>query len=531
VSVPVPSTGIEVDLGQTLGSALESAAAADPGRAFLRFPAAEVTTGQLEERSRRMAGLLRSWGVGRGDRVAIMMGNAPEFVEAWFGIVRLGAVEVPVHIAYQGPQIEHVLAESGATVLLCDAAVAERLRGVDAPALRTVVVRGATTLELPGAEVLDHAEVVAGASPVELPVLRGDDVSCLLYTSGTTGRSKGVVLSHSANLHLAKSNIHFMEWGPRDVLYTAFPLFHVSAKFTSVVASLLCGGRLVIDERFSASRFWDTMREHGVTGFNSMGSMLTMLYNQAPRDDDREHEVDRCYGAACPPQLWEKFQDRFGVRIREHYGMTEIGIATYNREGRVGSCGKPAPWFELRLADEEDRPVAPGETGEIQVRPNLPGIMLSEYWERPDATTEALRNLWFHTGDRARQDADGYVYFVDRAKDCIRRRGENISSFEVESVVNQFEPVAESAAFAVPSELGEDEVMVAVVPHPGAHVDLDALIAHCEQRLAGFAVPRYVRFVDELPKTASQRIQKFALREVGVTGDTHDRIGARTAQA
>lgn len=515
---------VDVDLSQTLGSALERAAAEHPDSAFLRFPREEVTTAQLEERSRRVAGMLRSWGVVPGDRVAIMMGNVPEFVSAWFGIVRLGAIEVPVHNAYQSPQIEHVLAESGATVLFCDALAAERLRPVSAPRLRIVVVLGTTSLELPGVDVHDHEAAVRGAAPVELPVLRGDDVSCLLYTSGTTGRSKGVVLSHSANLHLARSNIHFMEWGPDDVLYTPFPLFHVSAKFTSVVASLLCGGRLVIDERFSASGFWDTMREHRVTGFNSMGSMLTMLFNQPPRDDDREHLVDRCYGAACPPPLWERFQDRFGVRICEHYGMTEIGIATYNRAGRVGSCGKPAPWFELRIGDDEDRAVEPGETGEILVRPNLPGIMLQEYWERPDATREALRNLWFHTGDRARQDEDGYLFFVDRAKDCIRRRGENISSFEVESAVNQFDAVAESAAFAVPSDLGEDEVMIAIVPHPEAAIDLDAFIAHCEARLARFAVPRYIRIVAALPKTPSQRIQKFALREVGVTDDTYDRL-------
>jgi crotonobetaine/carnitine-CoA ligase len=370
-----------------------------------------------------------------------------------------------------------------------------------------------------------EAELAAAPEP-ELPALTGGDISCILYTSGTTGPSKGVVLPHSANVHIARSAIAFMDWGPQDTMYTAFPLFHVNAKFTSVLAAMISGARLVIDERFSASRFWDRMREEGVTGFNAMGSMMAMIFNQPERADDRDHPVNRTYCAATPAAVWRPFEERFGVRVLEHYGMTEIGIATYNREGRVGSCGRPAPWFDVRLADDEDRDAAPGEGGELQVRPRLPGIVLQEYWQRPDATAEALRNLWFHTGDRMRADEDGYLYFVDRTKDCIRRRGENISSWELETVVAGFEDVLEAAAYGVPSELGEDEVMVAVVLRPGATLDVDALYAFCEERVARFAVPRYVRVVDELPKTPSQRVQKFALREAGVTGDTYDRAKA-----
>jgi crotonobetaine/carnitine-CoA ligase len=437
----------------------------------------------------------------------------PEFLETWFGIVRSGAVEVPVHIAYKGPLLEHVLRQSGTTVLFCDADVVGRLDGLDLPELRRVVVRGEP-----------FEEVLAAAPEPDLPYLTGEDVSCILYTSGTTGPSKGVVLTHSANLHLANSAIDFLGWGPDDTMYTAFPLFHVNAKYTSVIAALVCGARLVVDERFSATRFWDRMREEGVTGFNAMGAMMSMLFNQPERPDDRDHPVTRTYCAATPVAVWERFQERFGVRLFEHYGMTEIGIATYNREGRVGSCGRPAPWYELRLADEHDREVAPGEAGEIQIRPNLPGIVLQEYWQRPDATSAAMRNLWFHTGDRARADEDGFLYFVDRTKDCIRRRGENISSWELESVVATFPDVLEAAAYGVPSELGDDDVMIAVVVRPGHTLDRDALLAFCEERLARFAVPRYVREVDELPKTPSQRIQKFALREAGVTADTYDRM-------
>jgi crotonobetaine/carnitine-CoA ligase len=513
---------LDVDLTRTLGGELERSAAADPDRVLVRFAEGDVTPGGLEARSRSVAGALQAWGVERGDRVAVMMDNVGEFLDAWFGIVRLGAVEVPVHSAYKGPLLSHVLTQSGSSTLFCEAEFVDRLRELDLPNLERVIVRGDAD-PLPGVTMERFADVLAAAAEPRLPALSGEDVSCILYTSGTTGPSKGVVLTHSANLHLAESAIEFVGWTAEDTLYTAFPLFHVNAKFTSVMPAMCSGARLVMDRRFSASQFWDRMREEGVTGFNAMGAMISMICAQPERASDRDHRVRRTYSAATPRALWKPFEARFGVEVLEHYGMTEVGIAVWNREGRVGSCGRPAPWFTVRLADEHDREVEPGEGGEIQIRPNLPGIMPLEYWQRPDANREAFRNLWFHTGDRARADADGFLYYLDRTKDCIRRRGENVSSWELESVVNAFEDVLESAAYGVPSELGEEDVMVAVVVAPGRSLDLDGLLAYCEEHLARFAVPRYVRVVDELPKTPSQRVQKFALRAAGVTPDTVDR--------
>jgi crotonobetaine/carnitine-CoA ligase len=524
----VTDTGIDVDLNRTLGSELERAAEADPDRLMVRFQTGDVSPGRLEARSRAVAGALQGWGIGRGDRVAVMMGNVPEFLDAWFGIARLGAVEVPVHSAYKGPLLQHVLGQSESSTLFCDAEFVPRLHGLELPSLRRVIVRGESE-PLPWVDNHRLEEVIAGAGEPRLPRLSGDAVSCILYTSGTTGPSKGVVLTHAANLHLANSAATFLSWTAEDTLYTAFPLFHVNAKYTSVVAAIRTGARLVIDERFSASRFWDRMREERVTSFNAMGAMISMICAQPPREGDRDHEVRRTYSAATPTALWKPFEERFGVHVLEHYGMTEIGIAIWNREGRVGSIGRPAPWYEVRLADEEDREVPPGEAGEIQVRPKLPAIVPVEYWKRPDATAEAFRNLWFHTGDTARADEDGFIYYVDRIKDCIRRRGENISSWELESVISGLDEVLEVAAYGVPSELGEDEVMIAVVVTPGRALDLDQLFAYCERRLARFAVPRYVRLVEELPKTPSQRVQKFALREAGVTTDTFDRTATPAA--
>lgn len=514
----------------TVPAALDAAVERDSARVQLHCDGRNVTTAELQERSHAVAGALQAWGVGVGDRVAVMMANVPEFIAVWFGILRLGAIEVPVHSAYRGPLLEHILAESGARMLFCDGEFVERLAELDLPELERIVVRGDIGEAQAAVPAHGLGEALAAARADALPALGPDDVSCILYTSGTTGPAKGVVLTHSANLALAHANVELMEYTGEDVLYTAFPLFHVNAKFTSVVSSMLTGATLVLDDRFSASRFWDTMREHGVTSFNYMGSLLTILAKQPERPGDRDHPVTRAYGGACPAALWPVFEERFGVRLHEHYGMTEIGIATQNTREvrRPGSCGRATPAFQIRVADEHDREAPVGEVGEIQVRPRRPGIMLREYWSRPEATIEATRNLWFHTGDRARMDEDGFFYYVDRLKDSIRRRGENVSSFDVESVVNALPAVEESAAYGVPSELGEDDVMVAVVARNGLVVE--ELIAHCEQHLAHFSVPRYIRVCDALPKTPTQRVQKFVLREEGVTPDTHDR-GPRAGAA
>jgi crotonobetaine/carnitine-CoA ligase len=513
---------------ETLPSVLDAAAGRDPAHAYLRCDGRDVTVGETHDQSLRVAGALHRWGLAPGDRAAIMMANVPEFVATWFGIVRAGVIEVPVHDAYRGPLLEHILAESGARVLICDAGCVERLAGLTLPALERVVVRGPLpdgVTAPPGVALHALDEALSDDPHPDPPPVRGDDVSCILYTSGTTGPAKGVVLPHSANLALARANVDLMEYTAADVLYTAFPLFHVNAKFTSVTSTLLTGARLVLDDRFSASGFWAAMREHGVTSFNYMGSLLTILAKQPPGPGDRDHGVDRAYGGACPPSLWAPFEERFGVRLHEHYGMTEIGIAIRNTRTvrRMGSIGLPAPDYEARVAGPDDVELPPGEVGEIQVRPRNPGVMLREYWARPHATIEATTNLWFHTGDRARRDEDGFFYYVDRLKDSIRRRGENVSSYDIEGVVDGFGGVIESAAYGVPSDLGEDDVMVAVVWADDAEPRMDALIAHCRRHLAAFAVPRYLRSVAELPKTPSQRVQKFKLREEGVTAETIDR--------
>jgi crotonobetaine/carnitine-CoA ligase len=511
---------------QTLGDVLERAAEID--KFVLTCDGRKTRASELLAMSDSVAGTLVSLGVQKGDRVAIMMRNSAEFLGTWFGLARAGIIEVALHTESRGDVLRHVIDESGARVLICDGEFLGRLKDLQLPALEHVIVRGEADEPPRRTHMRSFDEAAAHGSGTSFPAVTPDDISTICYTSGTTGPSKGAVLGHRANLHLAKTVVDLMEYDESDVLYTVFPLSHINAKFTSTVPALLTGAELVLEDRFSATRFWDTMRAHGVTEFNYMGSLLAMLAKQPERENDRDHSVRRSYGAGCSAELWPIIEGRFGIMLIEHYGMSETGITTRNTavERRVGSCGKAAPYYDVRIAGEDGFEVPIGEIGEIQVRPRLPGILFQEYWERPDATIPAFRDLWFRTGDRARMDADGFFYFVDRAKDCIRRRGENISSWEIEATVNTHPAVMESAAYGVPDEISEEEVMLAVVLQPRRQADPRELIDYCTARLPRYAIPRYIAFVDELPKNQNQRIQKFKLRQAGIELAVYDRVGA-----
>ena len=294
----------------------------------------------------------------------------------------------------------------------------------------------------------------------------------------------------------------------------------------SVMNAVVADCQIVLSDRFSASTFWDEIRQYGATQFNYLGAVMTILSKQPPRENDADNPVRICIGAACPPDVMKEMEERFGLICLEGYGLTEAGIFTHWTvdDRRPGSCGKIVEeFYEAKLVDDEDNEVTVGQTGEIIVRPKAPFIMMSEYYKMPEKTLESYRNLWFHTGDWARKDEEGYFYFVDRKKDALRRRGENISSFEVEKVINSNPKVLESAVFAVPSELGEDEVKANVVLKPGETLPPEELIKYCSDRMAYFAVPRYLEFVADLPKTPTARVEKYRLREAGITENTWDR--------
>jgi crotonobetaine/carnitine-CoA ligase len=500
-----------------LAALLDTQATRLGDRVLATFEDATVTYAGLADGAARFAGRLRELGIADGDRVAVMMPNRAEFLHVWFGILKLGAIEVPLHNAARGPGIAHILETTGARAIVVDHDFLVHVEPYLGE-LEHVVVVGK-----------EFDAVMQSASPAETLDLEPRRPASILFTGGTTGPPKGVVLPHGHNLNVARGTVETVGYTEDDVLFTMFPLFHANAKYTTVVAAMIAGARTVINQRFSASRFWDICRREGVTAFNGQGEMLRILLKQPERHDDRDNPVRVVFGAAAQSELVLEFEQRFGLSVLDVYGMTETGpITACSWDGRrAGSCGVAVPWYDVRLVDENDLDVPDGATGEIVVRPRRPHVMMEGYWNDDAATLKSLRNLWFHTGDHARRDADGFYFFVVRATDSIRRRGENVSAWEVERVLADHPQILEAAVYGVPSELGGQEVMVALVKRPEAEVTPEELLDFCTGKMPHFAVPRFVRFVDELPKSHAQRILKQELKAEGVdVPDVWDREAA-----
>ncbi len=444
-------------------------------RVFLRFADGDRTYAQVDADATQMAHALA------GERVvATLLGNCYEAAVLPFAAARAGAIYAPINPAFRGPGLDHVLQVTGADLLV----VPESLQSL---------YSGNTTPIGSGHE---------------------DDLAMLLFTSGTTGRSKGCMLSHRYGPRQAQLLIEHYELRDDDVLYCPFPLFHLDALVLTVLAALELGTTAAIGARFSASGFWDEIRAFGATVFDFMGATLTILHKRPPRPDDADNPVRLAWGVPVPEWAGE-FEARFGLRLVELYGSTDVGVPIYQplHEPRVvGSCGRAIDAYEVELID-----------GEIAVRGREPGLISDGYYGMPEATS--WRDGWFMTGDLATRDAAGNFFFAGRRKEAIRRRGENISAFEVEEVVLLHPGVLEVAAYGVPSELSEEEVMVAVVPRPGQAVDPADLVAHCERQMARHMVPRYVDVLDALPRTATEKVEKYRLVERGVTPTTWDRGG------
>ncbi|HSG78014.1 MAG TPA: AMP-binding protein [Acidimicrobiia bacterium] len=494
-------------------------------RVFVESLDEDVTFGELRDRAQRVAAALGGLGVKPGDRVASMLPAKTTYLGVWFGIVWAGAVDVPINNEYKGEFLRHIVADSGAEVLVIQDRWVERLEGLELPQLKHVVVVGEAEAELPKPYVAHTLAEALSHDPAPKVSRREDELVYIMYTSGTTGPSKGVMHVNRSALWNAYAWLDIVSLDHTDVAYSMFPLFHVTARSAVVSSSMWAGSKVVMRDRFSASEYWDDIREVGATWFGYMGAVIHLLWKQPPRPDDADNPVTRAFGAAAPPEVVEAFEERFGLFLIEVYGGTECGpvSAPTPRRRKVGAQGVILPHVLVEIHDEHDRPVPPGVEGEIVHRPAVPYGIFQGYWNLPDRTVEAFQNLWWHSGDGGKMDEDGFLTFTDRIKDSIRRRGENISSFEVERTVQSHPAVLEAGAYAVPSDLTEEEVMVSVILGEGAELDVRDLWAHLIEEMPRFAVPRYIRFVDELPKTPSQRIQKYRLREIGVTDDTFDR--------
>lgn len=490
---------------------------------------------ELDERSTRIARGLLAAGLRPGDRVAVMMANSLATVIVGFGVAKAGLIEVPINTAYRGAFLDRLVADCQPAALIADdnylAAVDHEFESVRG---RVWSRRSGESTGQAGTRGIDD---LLETAPGPLPAVDGREPVVILYTSGTTGPAKGVVISHAACINLGKVTAGVMEYGRDDTTLAVFPLFHQNAKYKSLMAALDSDGRIVVASRFSASRFWDTCRAYDVTTFNYLGAMLLMLWNQPVRVNDREHRVRRACGAGAPTDVRRRFEERFGVRLTEVYGLTEAPMVTAQMATKApaGSSGRTHGTYSLRVVDDARQVVPASVVGGIEVRPLMPAVMMLRYHGPAWVTEEAWRDGWFQTGDRGWLDADGELHFAGRQKDSIRRRGENISAWEVETALAGHPSVRESAAYGVDSPLSDEEVMIAVTPGASAQGD-EAELAwtiwrHCKEHLPAFAVPRYIRLVAVLPRTATGRVEKWRLREDGVSDDTFDTISWSVACA
>ena len=514
-------------------------------RPLLTIGAKTWTFADAADAAARRAGTLIAAGVGAGDRVAMLLGNRFELLELVLACGWIGAIAVPINTAAMGPQIGYFLENSGARALVIEAELLPRLAQVDTGrlALEHIWVLGAGAGDAVAARgalpqsALDAAAPrprLGAAAPlpplgaaVPAAVVKPGDALAILYTSGTTGPSKGVMCPHTQYYWWGANSIELLEITADDVLATTLPLFHINA-LSSFAQALLSGARMVLYERFSASAFWPATCESGATVLYLLGAMVPILLARPPCAEERGHRVRIVLGPGVPAEMITAFQARCGIPILEGYASTETNfiIGSKIAQQKAGTIGRIQPGYQARVVDGDDFEVEPGVAGELLLRADEPFAFANGYFGMPEKTVEAWQNLWFHTGDRVVRDADGHFRFLDRLKDAIRRRGENISSFEVEQVLLSHPQIEMTAVFPVRSELAEDEVMAAIVMKPGCRIEPIDLMKFCEQRMPYYAIPRFLDFVSELPRTENGKVQKFRLRERGRGAGTWDREAA-----
>ncbi len=514
----------------TVRALLERRVATDPHGRYLTFAGEGLDFAALDAGVNRVANALAARGIGAGDRVAVMMDNHPDHVRVFFALAKLGAVEIPVNTQLRHDPLAYVLTEGDPALVLADAGYAPAIEAAAAAGGRRAPLVWRGTDAPPGERLADLVAAAPAHPPPGAPA--SDDVLTVLFTSGTTGPPKGVLVTDRMHRAAAIASTMAADVRDGDVLYLWEPLYHVGGMEVLVLA-LEHRVRIAMTPRFSVSRFFDECREAGATQIHFLGGILQMLLSRPPSARDRDHVVRVAWGGGAPPGAWRAFEARFGVQVRESYGMTEASsLTSINTDARFATVGRPAPWFEVRIAAADGTALAPGERGEILVRGREPGLITPGYFRNPEATARALRDGWLHTGDLGCLDGDGYLVFLGRLKDCIRRRGENVSAWEIEHVVDAMPEVAESAAIGVPSDLGDEEIKLVVKPVDGARLDPRRVFRWCEERLAPFQVPLYLEVVDGFEKTGTQRIRKETLsrategcsvRRDEPTGAGHDR--------
>ncbi len=517
--------------GGTPNGLLAARAAQVPDKPALVFQEHTFTYREFDRQASQIAGGLMALGFVKADRAASFMHNRAEYVTTGMGANRAGLVGVPINSAFKADFLRYPIERTRAQVLFTESGLADALLSLgELPeSLRALVFVDEVPERVPsgGQDVLTLAELVArGDQEPEFPTLHPHDTNAMLFTSGTTGRSKGVVCPNFMGLTMAKEGANAFNITSTDRLFTCFPLYHGMAQVLTVQAAIYAGATAIVSPGFSRSSFWDEVRESGATQFNALGAVLHLLLSAPESDRDRDHNVTRVFSAPAPPDALYRFETRFGVRLIEGYGQTETKNILYNpiAARRIGSMGVPTPSAIVEVHDEHGHELPPGEVGEIVYRPKQPHVMATGYLDDPEATLQGMRGLWWHTGDMASTDEDGYFYFFDRKTDSLRRRGENISSSEVEEVLLGFPGVNLAAAVRAQSDVGEHEVLAVVLVDDPAAFNPQILWQHCVDSMPRFMVPRYIRAVAALPFTPTGRIRKVELRDAGVTEDTWDSV-------
>lgn len=508
---------------RTIGAVLRRQLGERPDQLAVRDRAESLTYAELYREALQLATGLQLLGLNKGDPVLLMLDNHVDYVRSWIGLGLTGSVEVPVNTAYRGNILNHVVNDSNSALMIVEEAYLDRVIAQQSHLtnLKHIVVRTTSTdlPSVPGWQISRFDEL-AQDEPAEPAELHSQDLLGIMYTSGTTGPSKGVLASHG----LAYSYSSAVWAGENDVIMCNLPLFHIGGQWAAVYAALIQGGTCVVLPRFSATTFWSDVDTFNCTQTLLLGAMASFLQAQPPSDRDRDHALRHVNMVPVLPNH-EEFSARFNLSLGSAYGLTEFSSPLLVPYGKAepGLAGWPRDDFELRIVDENDMDVPPGSTGELVGRPKVPWAMMSGYHGLPEKTSEAWRNLWFHTGDAMRQDELGRYHFVDRYDDALRVRGENVSSFEVEREILDHPAVMACAVVALPSEFTEDEIKAVVVRKSGAILTPETLLKHLVPRLPYFMVPRYFEFISELPTTPTQKIKKAELRNTGITDSTWDR--------
>jgi crotonobetaine/carnitine-CoA ligase len=511
-----------------LGAWLRAEAALDPDRNFVQCDSPWVTLGDLDRLSDRVAAGLQELGMEAGDRVAVNLPNRLEYIVLLYAIAKAGAIQVPLNTYLRGEFLRHQLLQTSPSVYIGDAAALGMLAPVldRVPVIDSIVLVGEPAADTALTRAIPYSRLEESAAEPAPVGIRPSDVCAIIYTSGTTGPSKGCTITHGYYCNLINVFIDYGWYEPGDIVFGANPLFHFSGQTWLVAAALAIRGSVVVEPAFSASRYMARIRETGATAAMGMGAMGHAVMAQPADPDERDHKLRHITFMPSSPALVEAFAERFGIEpFAEVFGQSECWPAMLGDPRgprRPGSMGKATPGLRVMLVDDDDNEVPAGQPGEIVLRGEEPHRLFSGYWNDGEGTATAFRNLWHHTGDKARVDSSGYFWFVDRKKDSLRRRGENVSSLELEAAIALHPGIAAVAVHAVPSALSEDEIKACLVVADGHMIEAGDLFDFFRKSLPYYAVPRYVEFIDSLPVNVNGRVQKFVLRERGITEQTLD---------